>query len=496
MKKLLSLILAIVLTMALFTSCARVDKALVSMYLDFGEKYLSDMEYEKAIVNFEKVIEVDPKNSRAYIGIAEAYEGLGDTDSAIETLEDALDVFWDDEYTQVDILEKLIEIDPTEAEWYLELAQIYINWGEEDRAIEILKQGVENASDKTELRKLLASFTGVSISGITASVSGNVLDNNMIRNFVYSTKSDITEIDFLDSTEDAPEDAWDFSLSGDGSVLGWLDGTHLYVAGDGGIKADEDARGMFRYSWIDENGEQHGCSSLIQINFNNCFDTSAVTDMAYMFDHCSSLTSLDLSCFNTSKVENMAAMFDSCSSLTYLDISSFDTSNVTSMDSMFGACSSLTSLDLSHFNTSNVIDMDYMFEFCSLLTSLDLTSFDTSKVLYMRDMFFYCESLESLDLSSFNTSRVTTMSNMFYCCESLKSLDLSNFNTRNVTSMYCMFYGCTSLETVDVSSFNTSEVTTMYRMFCRCSSLTELDLSNFNTSRADTSGMLDGTAWG
>ncbi|MCD7785519.1 MAG: BspA family leucine-rich repeat surface protein [Oscillospiraceae bacterium] len=496
MKKLLSLILAIVLTITLFTSCSRVDKALASWYLDYGEKYLSDMKYEKAIVNFNKVIDVEPKNIQAYVGIAEAYQGMGDTDSAIETLENALDVFWDEDYARIEFLEMLIEIDPTTAEWYLELAQIYITWGEDDRAIEVLKQGIENASNKSDLRKLLASFTGISISASTARVSGNVLDNNMIRNFVYSTKSDITVIDFLDSTADAPEDAWDFSLNSDGSVLGWLDGTHLYVAGDGGVKADEDAREMFRYSWNDENGEQHGCFSLTEINFNNCFDTSDVTDMAYMFDHCSSLTSLDLSCFNTSKVENMAAMFDSCSSLAYLDISSFDTSNVTSMDSMFGACSSLTSLDLSNFNTSKVFDMDYMFEFCSLLTYLDLTSFDTSRVLHMRDMFFCCESLESLDLSSFNTSRVTTMSNMFYCCESLKSLDLSNFNTRNVTSMYCMFYGCTSLETVDVSSFNTSEVTTMYRMFCRCSSLTELDLSNFNTNRADTSGMLDGTSWG
>ena len=41
-------------------------------------------------------------------------------------------------------------------------------------------------------------------------------------------------------------------------------------------------------------------------------NTSKVTDMAYMFNHCSSLTSLDLSNFNTGKVTNMNTMFWGC----------------------------------------------------------------------------------------------------------------------------------------------------------------------------------------
>ena len=44
-------------------------------------------------------------------------------------------------------------------------------------------------------------------------------------------------------------------------------------------------------------------------------DTSNVTDMQYMFNECSSLTSLDLSSFNTSKVTRMNFMFYGCSSL-------------------------------------------------------------------------------------------------------------------------------------------------------------------------------------
>ena len=38
---------------------------------------------------------------------------------------------------------------------------------------------------------------------------------------------------------------------------------------------------------------------------------------------------------------------------------------------MFNECSSLTSLNLSNFNTNNVKDMSYMFSKCSSLTSLN-----------------------------------------------------------------------------------------------------------------------------
>lgn len=46
------------------------------------------------------------------------------------------------------------------------------------------------------------------------------------------------------------------------------------------------------------------------------FDTSAVTDMSFMFYNCNRLTTLDLSNFNTSAVTNMSRMFLYCSNLT------------------------------------------------------------------------------------------------------------------------------------------------------------------------------------
>ncbi len=116
MKKLLSIILAITLVLTLFAACGETEQALTSTeLLDLGEKYLLDLDYEQAIVYFNQVIEVEPRNSRAYMGAAEAYVGLGDTESAINILKTALEVFTDDEDVTIELLEMLIEIDPTTA---------------------------------------------------------------------------------------------------------------------------------------------------------------------------------------------------------------------------------------------------------------------------------------------------------------------------------------------------------------------------------------------
>ena len=161
-------------------------------------------------------------------------------------------------------------------------------------------------------------------------------------------------------------------------------------------------------------------NSTVEASFKGS-DTSNVTDMDYMFNGCSGLTSLDLRNFNTSNVTRMSGMFSGCSGLTSLDLSKFVTNNVTSMGSMFDGCSGLASLDVSNFNTSKVTDMGGMFYGCDGLTSLDLRNFNTSNVTNMTSMFSNCSGLTSLDLSGWNTSNVTSMDSMFEgCSNSLK----------------------------------------------------------------------------
>lgn len=58
----------------------------ISSYLAAGQKYLLEMNYEQAIVEFDKIIAIDPNNAEAYLGKAEALFALGKDDEALETL--------------------------------------------------------------------------------------------------------------------------------------------------------------------------------------------------------------------------------------------------------------------------------------------------------------------------------------------------------------------------------------------------------------------------
>jgi|GEM_PF-971280 len=280
---------------------------------------------------------------------------------------------------------------------------------------------------------------------------------------------DVGSVTFLDTTADAPEDAWDISEKENGSVLAWVTGQapayDLYIAGEGGVQAPRYCSYLFA-----------GYLNATSITFGTAFDTSEVTGMDLMFSDCEKLTNLD--------------------------VHNFDTSQVTNMTGMFSQCSELSSLDVTSFNTSLVFDMNEMFYGCSKLSSLDVNSFDTSQVTAMRGMFFGCSSLTDLDLRSFDTSQVASMSGMFSGCSNLTDLDLRSFDTSQVTSMWEMFSSCGKLKNLDVSSFDTSSVTTMDSMFLGCDSLTDLDLSSFDFSNVenyanfmDESRLYNGQPW-
>jgi len=54
--------------------------------LNLGYKYLEEGNYEEALIAFNKVLEIEPNNTKAIIGSADAYVGLEDYESAIELL--------------------------------------------------------------------------------------------------------------------------------------------------------------------------------------------------------------------------------------------------------------------------------------------------------------------------------------------------------------------------------------------------------------------------
>ena len=75
--------------------------------LQLADRYLSEQNYEQAIIEFEKVLEIEPMNVDAYLGLAEAYMAFGKTDKAIRILEDGIEKT--DSYRLKDKLEEIRE---------------------------------------------------------------------------------------------------------------------------------------------------------------------------------------------------------------------------------------------------------------------------------------------------------------------------------------------------------------------------------------------------
>ena len=206
-------------------------------------------------------------------------------------------------------------------------------------------------------------------------------------------------------------------------------------------------------------------------------DTSAVTNTSFMFNNCTSLTTISL--FNTSAVTNMSNMFNNSASLTTVPL--FNTAAVRDMSNMFRSCRELTIVPL--FNTAAVTDMNNMFFFSYRLTAVPL--FNTASVTNMSTMLGSCGSLTKVPF--FDTSKATDMSNMLASSPLLTSIP--PFNTASVTNMSAMLSSCTKLTTIPF--FDTSKVTNMQSMLASCGRLTTIPF--FDTSEVtNMQGMLTG----
>ena len=88
MKRTVTLLLALLLTLSL-AACGEKAPTWQEQY-DLGQRYLTEGNYEEAILAFTAAIEIDPKRPEAYLSLADAYEASGDLDAARKTLEDGL----------------------------------------------------------------------------------------------------------------------------------------------------------------------------------------------------------------------------------------------------------------------------------------------------------------------------------------------------------------------------------------------------------------------
>ncbi len=160
-KKLL-FILCVVL---MFSASACKSQPTWQEQYDLGIRYLSDGNYEEAIIAFTAAIEIDDRQVLAYIGRGDAYVSMAATSSADveELVQDAIDYYenaLDDYITAISIM-------PEEAETYRKAAEIYVILDDIPLAIEILERGVEATGDG-ELQSFLEQLKGEGIIDVVA----------------------------------------------------------------------------------------------------------------------------------------------------------------------------------------------------------------------------------------------------------------------------------------------------------------------------------------
>lgn len=148
MKRLSNFLLVLMLLMGV-SACAKAQPTWQEQY-DLGVRYLSEGNYEEAIIAFTAAIEIDPKQALAYVGRGDAYMASGETEENLTA-------------AQADY-EKAIELDERNVDAYVGLANLYIRRGEYDKALEILNQGLEKTNsnqiiaDRIEDVKLKSSY--------------------------------------------------------------------------------------------------------------------------------------------------------------------------------------------------------------------------------------------------------------------------------------------------------------------------------------------------
>ena len=132
---------AVILLLSLLVSCGQSQESRWQEQYDLGMRYLSQGNYQEAVIAFTAAIEIDPKRAEALIGRGDAYVLLGETE---DNLSAALADY-----------QAALELDETLVSAWLGLADVYVLQGEYDRALEILQEALEKTGQDPDIQDQL-----------------------------------------------------------------------------------------------------------------------------------------------------------------------------------------------------------------------------------------------------------------------------------------------------------------------------------------------------
>lgn len=169
MKKIIhsGISLIIVAVLISLSACGKSSQTTWQEQYDLGVRYLSEGNYDEAVIAFTAAIEIDPRRPEAYVGRGDAYIGSGETE---EILACAMTDY-----------EEALAIDESLADAWLGLADVYIRQGDYDKAIDFLERAIAGANEAEVLERLeelqakiskLENVDKISFDAATGTITG------------------------------------------------------------------------------------------------------------------------------------------------------------------------------------------------------------------------------------------------------------------------------------------------------------------------------------
>ena len=308
--------------------------------------------------------------------------------------------------------------------------------------------------------------------------------------------------------------SWDASAAQNGSIMVYVEGKKLTIAGNGSGKIKTSVNA----SWMFSDSNDKDCFvNVVSITGLQVLDVSDATTILRWFQKCKALVTVDVSDLDVSNVTDMAAVFSQASALTEivgLDTWAKKVHRVTTMRAMFQLATNLKTLDLSGWETYALEEMQSLCAGHSsysdmALESIDVTGWDVSKVISMQGAFQRCSMLKTITgIEGWEALSCYDYRSMFYKCAALTELnapklvalaempedlpknenepDTDEYYIELLPSVAHMFEDCTSLVSVYSGEWNMRHIKSI-RLICRgCQELERMDVTDWEFTCLET----------
>ena len=213
MKKATTLWIIPILCLLMLCSCGKSPEEQWQEQYDLGVRYLSEGNYEEAIIAFTAAIEIDPNRAEAYVGRGDAYVASGENaenlNAALSDYEAALEldntilsawlstgeihVSLGNYEDAIEAYNRALELDPSQAEIYLNIAECYAVLGDLPTAIDILEEGIAETDSET-LKLMLQEYENrLTPEEITVLTRQSYVKYDYISDGEFGDTSDFTE---------------------------------------------------------------------------------------------------------------------------------------------------------------------------------------------------------------------------------------------------------------------------------------------------------------